>query len=288
MTDRDHVEIETKYVVADDVVLPSFMGIDGVAAVEQPVEEHLDAEYFDTADHRLLRAGFTLRRRSGGGDAGWHLKLPQRRRRAARGAPASRPLRHPGAQGAQRPGDGAHAWPPLGPGGPVADPAHHSPVARRGRRPLWPRSPTTTCWPSPRARRRRRGGRSRSSSSTPTAVSSTRLGPSSSMPSANGCAPPVRRRRSRRPSWPAPSAPPPSTVTRDRPVPDRQVVGRRGRRRLPRRAGRQDRWSSTPPCVVTIPMPCTRCGWPHGGCAARWRRTAGSSTRPSPNRCATS
>ena len=77
MKDRDHVEIETKYVVADDVVLPSFMGINGVAAVEQPVEEHLDAEYFDTADHRLLRAGFTLRRRSGGGDAGWHLKLPR-------------------------------------------------------------------------------------------------------------------------------------------------------------------------------------------------------------------
>ena len=77
MKDRDHVEIETKYDVADDVVLPSFMGINGVAAVEQPVEEHLDAEYFDTADHRLLRAGFTLRRRSGGGDAGWHLKLPR-------------------------------------------------------------------------------------------------------------------------------------------------------------------------------------------------------------------
>ena len=32
--------------------------------------------YFDTADLRLARAGITLRRRKGGSDAGWHLKLP--------------------------------------------------------------------------------------------------------------------------------------------------------------------------------------------------------------------
>jgi hypothetical protein len=32
--------------------------------------------YFDTSDLRLLRAGVTLRRRTGGPDEGWHLKLP--------------------------------------------------------------------------------------------------------------------------------------------------------------------------------------------------------------------
>ena len=32
--------------------------------------------YFDTPDLRLLRAGVTLRRREGGSDPGWHLKLP--------------------------------------------------------------------------------------------------------------------------------------------------------------------------------------------------------------------
>lgn len=32
--------------------------------------------YFDTTDWRLIRAGLTLRRREGGSDAGWHLKLP--------------------------------------------------------------------------------------------------------------------------------------------------------------------------------------------------------------------
>jgi CHAD domain-containing protein len=36
----------------------------------------LDAVYHDTVDLRLARSGVTLRRRSGGADAGWHLKLP--------------------------------------------------------------------------------------------------------------------------------------------------------------------------------------------------------------------
>ncbi|WP_031519310.1 CYTH and CHAD domain-containing protein [Streptomyces sp. NRRL F-5123] len=42
---------------------------------EEPPEE-LDAIYYDTPDLRLLTRGITLRRRSGGHDAGWHLKLP--------------------------------------------------------------------------------------------------------------------------------------------------------------------------------------------------------------------
>jgi CHAD domain-containing protein len=36
----------------------------------------LSAVYFDTEDLRLARWGITLRRRSGGSDDGWHLKLP--------------------------------------------------------------------------------------------------------------------------------------------------------------------------------------------------------------------
>ncbi|WP_327287924.1 CYTH and CHAD domain-containing protein [Streptomyces sp. NBC_01198] len=42
---------------------------------EEPPEE-LDAIYYDTSDLRLLTHGVTLRRRSGGHDAGWHVKLP--------------------------------------------------------------------------------------------------------------------------------------------------------------------------------------------------------------------
>lgn len=51
-------------------------GVAGIATVSQQDEQVLDAIYFDTADLRLIRAGITLRRRTGGKDAGWHLKLP--------------------------------------------------------------------------------------------------------------------------------------------------------------------------------------------------------------------
>src|SRR6266851_5652196 len=51
-------------------------GVAGVAAVSQQDEHILDAVYYDTEDLRLIRAGVTLRRRTGGEDAGWHLKLP--------------------------------------------------------------------------------------------------------------------------------------------------------------------------------------------------------------------
>ena len=42
----------------------------------EPAELALSAVYFDTEDLRLARSGITLRRRSGGTDDGWHLKLP--------------------------------------------------------------------------------------------------------------------------------------------------------------------------------------------------------------------
>jgi CHAD domain-containing protein len=41
-----------------------------------PAEHTLSAVYYDTADLRLIRSRLTLRRRRGGSDAGWHLKLP--------------------------------------------------------------------------------------------------------------------------------------------------------------------------------------------------------------------
>jgi CHAD domain-containing protein len=42
----------------------------------EPEDRLLEAVYFDTPDLRLLAERVTLRRRSGGPDAGWHLKLP--------------------------------------------------------------------------------------------------------------------------------------------------------------------------------------------------------------------
>lgn len=69
-------ETETKYEATADAVLPRLEVLPGVAAIRGPQEQQLEAEYYDTEDLRLLRAGITLRRRRGGGDTGWHLKLP--------------------------------------------------------------------------------------------------------------------------------------------------------------------------------------------------------------------
>ncbi|MGW2632081.1 CYTH and CHAD domain-containing protein [Streptomyces chattanoogensis] len=69
-------EIERKYEATDETELPDLTAVDRVAeVVEQGVAE-LDATYYDTAGQRLAAAGVTLRRRTGGQDAGWHLKLP--------------------------------------------------------------------------------------------------------------------------------------------------------------------------------------------------------------------
>jgi CHAD domain-containing protein len=69
-------ETETKYEATADAVLPHLDALPGVAAICGPQKQQLDAEYYDTEDLRLLQAGITLRRRRGGSDAGWHLKLP--------------------------------------------------------------------------------------------------------------------------------------------------------------------------------------------------------------------
>lgn len=75
MRTATHVEIETKFDADDDVDVKDLTDVLGVAEVTGPVEQDLDARYFDTADLRLLRAGIGLRRRTGGDDSGWHLKI---------------------------------------------------------------------------------------------------------------------------------------------------------------------------------------------------------------------
>ncbi|HUZ37295.1 MAG TPA: CYTH domain-containing protein [Streptosporangiaceae bacterium] len=93
------IETERKYEAGPAFVLPDLAGVAGVAAVTGQRTHRLRAVYFDTADLRLAAARITLRRRTGGTDAGWHLKLPagvdSRREvhapltRAARTVPAS-------------------------------------------------------------------------------------------------------------------------------------------------------------------------------------------------------
>ncbi|MFM9593017.1 CHAD domain-containing protein [Streptomyces scabiei] len=68
-------EIERKY-ESDESGLPDLTGVTGVATVVDKGVAELDAVYYDTPDERLAAAAITLRRRTGGSDAGWHLKLP--------------------------------------------------------------------------------------------------------------------------------------------------------------------------------------------------------------------
>ncbi len=48
----------------------------GITAMDRLPTVHLHAVYYDTEDLRLIRWGITVRRRQGGPDEGWHLKLP--------------------------------------------------------------------------------------------------------------------------------------------------------------------------------------------------------------------
>jgi CHAD domain-containing protein len=56
--------------------MPRLDSLPRVAATWGPREQVLRADFYDTDDLQLIRHGITLRRRRGGSDAGWHLKLP--------------------------------------------------------------------------------------------------------------------------------------------------------------------------------------------------------------------
>ena len=71
----DHLETEQKYDAGADFVLPELGGRRGA----DPKRVFLSATYFDTEDFDLIKHQITLRRRVGGDDEGWHLKLPVRK-----------------------------------------------------------------------------------------------------------------------------------------------------------------------------------------------------------------
>ena len=80
MTDTagKHLETEQKYDAAADFALPDLSGLDGRAKATGRHRYYLSATYFDTEDLDLIKNRITLRRRVGGPDEGWHLKLPVR------------------------------------------------------------------------------------------------------------------------------------------------------------------------------------------------------------------
>ena len=69
-------ETEMKYEAPPGTTVPQLDSLPSVASTTGPEERLLEAEYYDTGDMRLIRNGVTLRRRRGGSDPGWHLKLP--------------------------------------------------------------------------------------------------------------------------------------------------------------------------------------------------------------------
>ncbi|WP_198653874.1 CYTH and CHAD domain-containing protein [Actinocorallia populi] len=69
----EHLEVELKFDADSGFVLPD---LSDLAAVGEPVIHELEAVYHDTDDLRLAARKLTLRRRTGGTDAGWHLKIP--------------------------------------------------------------------------------------------------------------------------------------------------------------------------------------------------------------------
>jgi len=70
-------EIERKYDVDVDTPVPVWESIPGVSSVTAGELRVLDARYLDTADAALSKAGVAVRRRTGGPDAGWHIKGPR-------------------------------------------------------------------------------------------------------------------------------------------------------------------------------------------------------------------
>ena len=250
------------------------LGADTSAAAE---DQQLDAVYFDTADLRLARAGITLRRREGGSDAGWHLKLPVGAdSRDELRVPLGRARRTPPAELTAltrvhtRGREAGSRWSGCAPGGG----AGCSPTATAGRWPSWSRtgSPRTPWAPAPRPPR---GGRSRSSwpsTATPTLLDRIEKRLLEAGARRSGSASKLSRvladrlRRGRDQPAPAPRARParpcwPTCATR------------------PTRCAATTRW-----CARTPRTPCTRCGWRAGGCAARCRPTGGCWTATPPAR----
>ncbi|MEO3812082.1 CYTH and CHAD domain-containing protein [Sphaerisporangium sp. B11E5] len=71
------LEVEDKFDVPPGFLIPDMSRVPDCAVVAGPRSYRMVALYFDTPDLRLAARGITLRRRRGGDDAGWHLKLPK-------------------------------------------------------------------------------------------------------------------------------------------------------------------------------------------------------------------
>jgi CHAD domain-containing protein len=76
------LEREDKYEVTADYRLPALQDLLPKGGRLETIDYEIENTYFDTPSVRLARWGVTLRRREGGPDAGWHLKVPAHDARA--------------------------------------------------------------------------------------------------------------------------------------------------------------------------------------------------------------
>ncbi|HET9657400.1 MAG TPA: CYTH and CHAD domain-containing protein [Kineosporiaceae bacterium] len=91
--DETHPEIEVKFDLGSAGGTPDWgvlAAVKGVAEVRRGGVQRLTATYYDSAGLDLLTHGITLRRRTGGSDPGWHLKLPAGQARQEIHRPAGR------------------------------------------------------------------------------------------------------------------------------------------------------------------------------------------------------
>ena len=76
MSPKTFLEIEAKFAVDETTPMPDLTHLDEVSRVAETRHHSLSAIYYDTKDLRLTHAKITLRRRTGGNDDGWHIKIP--------------------------------------------------------------------------------------------------------------------------------------------------------------------------------------------------------------------
>lgn len=68
------IETERKFALLPGATMPT---LEGLAVIGEAETTSLDAVYFDSPAYELNRSRITLRRRTGGADEAWHLKLPK-------------------------------------------------------------------------------------------------------------------------------------------------------------------------------------------------------------------
>ncbi|MBK4139309.1 CHAD domain-containing protein [Corynebacterium macginleyi] len=76
MSTQTFLEVEAKFAVAESTQLPELTRLESVDHIAETRHHALSAIYYDTEDLRLTHAKITLRRRTGGNDDGWHIKIP--------------------------------------------------------------------------------------------------------------------------------------------------------------------------------------------------------------------